>query len=365
MAIPKITDAKIKDWLGATYAGRGLNYFRNGHVLSYHWSGERLTGRVQGSEPRPYRVAIRFAGGYPNGNCSCPMGGGCKHVAALLYAAMNAKTSPAARPQSKKKALPLAAQLELLEKPDLIALIQRLLDHDPELEGLVESRLLVLGAATLPPADLRDRVRKLIGRLGPLLDYDGDDEYGDEYEYEYEYDDGEYADAVWDDLGVLVEQAKTLLGERRYDAAHNLLSALLSELMLAAGQSGGDDELLDVVEGAAKHLLACWQALPPEDQLRAGALRQAFEVLAWDISFGGSDLQTMIEKAFLKSATPAERDVLREWIALASRQARAGKRDYSDDWAESAWEKLDQELAGRGRAGKLIATKTKKPRRGR
>ncbi|MCS6910828.1 MAG: hypothetical protein NZM11_09735, partial [Anaerolineales bacterium] len=80
MAVPKITDAAIKSWLGATYAERGLNYYRNGHVLSYHWSGKRLTGRVQGSESRPYRVTIRFAAGeYPYGDCSCPMGGGCKH----------------------------------------------------------------------------------------------------------------------------------------------------------------------------------------------------------------------------------------------------------------------------------------------
>lgn len=362
MAVPKITEAKIKSWLGTTYAGRGLDYYRNGHVLSYHWSGEKLTGRVQGSEPRPYRVTIRFLGGYPDGGCSCPIGGSCKHVAALLYAAMNAKTSPAARSQSKstRKTRPLAAQLKSLDKADLIALIQRLLEHDPELESLVASRLLVLGAATLSPEDLRDRIRQLIDRLRLSPGYDDEGPYG----YEYGYEDDEYAEAVWDDLGALVEQGKTLLGEKRYDAAHNLLSALLGELMLTAGQAGGDDELLDVVEDAARHLLACWEALTPEAQLRAVALRQAFEVLAWDISFGGSGVQTMIEKALIKSATPAEREVLREWIALASRQARTGKRDYSSEWAESAWEKLDQKLAGFARAGKPITmTKKKQPRR--
>lgn len=360
MAVPKITDAKIRSWLSPTYAERGLNYYRNGHVLSYHWSGEKLSGRVQGSEPRPYRVTIRFTDQYPYGDCSCPMGGGCKHVAALLYAAMNEKTSPAARPSSRKKTPSLAAQLKRLDKADLIALIEKLLEHEPELESVVESRLLVLGAATLPPAELRDRVRELVDRLRPSPGYDDDDPY----DYEYGYDD-EYADAVWDDLDALVEQAGALLDEQRYEAVHNLLSALLSELMLAAGPAGGDDELIDVVEKAAGHLLACWKALAPEDKLRAEALRQAFEVLAWDISVGGSNVQTMIEKALIKSATPNERDVLREWIALAIRQARTGKRDYSTEWAESAWEELDRKLAGRERADKSVKSKANKPRRGR
>jgi len=353
MAVPKITDAKIKSWLGTTYAGRGLAYYRNGQVVGYQWSGQKLTGRVQGSEPRPYRVTIRFAGQYLDEGCSCPMGGGCKHVAALLYAAMNEKPSPAARPGSGKKAPALAAQLKQLDKADLIALVQALLDQEPALAAVVQSRLLVLGAATLPPEDLRDRVRQLVERL-PLSLHD--DDYG------YDDDDDEYDDAAWDDLDALMEQAKTLLGERRYEAAHNLLSAVLSELMLAAGQSGGGEELRDVLDSATQHLLTCWQALPPDHQRRASALRLAFEVLAWEVSFGGSGLQTAIEKALVGAATPGEREALREWIALARRQAQTGRHDaYTRDWVNKSWTKLDQKLAGDERLGQRTAGKKVRP----
>src|SRR3990172_3241908 len=91
---PAITDAKIRQWVGAAYAGRGHDYYLNGHVLDFSWRGTRLTGRVQGSEHKPYRVTIDLSGGGLGGDCTCPIGYDCKHVAAVLYAAA-ARTSPA------------------------------------------------------------------------------------------------------------------------------------------------------------------------------------------------------------------------------------------------------------------------------
>lgn len=356
MAVPKITDAKIKGWFGATYAQRGLDYYRRGHVVSYQWSGNKLTGRVQGSEPRPYRQTILFERQFPEGGCSCPMGGGCKHMAALLYAVLNDKSAPTGSRSKagKKKAPALSAQLKKLDKPDLLNLLNALLEEDPGLAEVLKTRLLIAGAATLPAEKLRDRVRQLVDRIRPGLDYSDEGPYG----YEYAYDD-EYDDAAWDDLTALVEQAKALIDEGRYAAAQNLLSALLDELILISGAGGGDDELLDLIEAATRPQVACWQALPVDDKLRAAALRQLFEVLAWDVSFGGSRVQTLIEKAVVASAQPAERDELREWIALASRQARTGQPDaYSGDWMHKSWAKLAQKLAGGGRATKRAGRKT-------
>jgi uncharacterized Zn finger protein len=359
VAVPKITDAKIKGWLGATYAQRGLDYYRNSHVVNYQWSGEKLTGRVQGSEYRPYRVTILFEGQFLDEGCSCPMGGGCKHVAALLYAVMNDKSAPSGSPSKtrKKKTPALSAQLEKLDKPDLINLLNALLAEDPDLTEILQTRLLIVGAATLPPEKLRDHVRQLVDRIRPGLAYD-DESYGDEYAYA----DDEYDDAAWDDLAALVERAKTLIAEQRQAAAQSLLSALLDELMLVSGAGADDDELLDLMATATKCQVACWQALQPDDKLRAAALRQLFEVLAWDISFGGSDLLTLIEKALVASVLPAERDVLREWIALASRQAQANRRNFSDTWTEKTWAKLAQKLAGDKRANKRATGKQTKRR---
>ena len=61
-----------------------------GPVSNVQWHGATLTGRVQGSEPEPYRTRVRFRtdGGTPwaQSDCSCPVGRNCKHVAALLLA---------------------------------------------------------------------------------------------------------------------------------------------------------------------------------------------------------------------------------------------------------------------------------------
>jgi superfamily II DNA or RNA helicase len=54
------------------------------------WHGATLSGDVQGTQALPYRTRVRFRtdGGSPwaQGDCTCPVGRNCKHVAALLLA---------------------------------------------------------------------------------------------------------------------------------------------------------------------------------------------------------------------------------------------------------------------------------------
>jgi len=117
---------------------RGKEYWRSGYVLgiSYDTSKRVLRGSVDGSERKPYTTTIALSGrgsASPrrlSGECSCYLGGSCKHVVATLmemekaYHAAGkaaARTSstlapapsglPAGRPTSKKTAhgLPVVA----------------------------------------------------------------------------------------------------------------------------------------------------------------------------------------------------------------------------------------------------------------
>jgi len=78
---------RIADWLGDHTVAKARAV---GPVSNVQWHGATLTGRVQGSEPEPYRTRVRFRtdGGTPwaQSDCSCPVGRNCKHVAALLLA---------------------------------------------------------------------------------------------------------------------------------------------------------------------------------------------------------------------------------------------------------------------------------------
>ncbi|OAJ52565.1 helicase [Paraburkholderia ginsengiterrae] len=78
---------RIADWLGDHTVAKAHGV---GAVTDLKWQGNTLSGNVQGTQRLPYKTRVRFRtdGGSPwaQGDCSCPVGGNCKHVAALLLA---------------------------------------------------------------------------------------------------------------------------------------------------------------------------------------------------------------------------------------------------------------------------------------
>jgi superfamily II DNA or RNA helicase len=83
---------------------KALAYVRQGRVLavSVEDDGEHVDGTVRGSAPRPYLVHVCThprdddpdAGVEIVGDCSCPVGDNCKHVAALLLTALAQQGAP-------------------------------------------------------------------------------------------------------------------------------------------------------------------------------------------------------------------------------------------------------------------------------
>ncbi|WP_309131216.1 SNF2-related protein [Brevibacterium sp.] len=94
-APPFVPPPEIIALVGQASFQRGSAYARGGHVLSARWSDEEwiLTGEVAGNAPQPYRVRISVEydedehSAIPEeGDCTCPIGFNCKHVAAVLMA---------------------------------------------------------------------------------------------------------------------------------------------------------------------------------------------------------------------------------------------------------------------------------------
>jgi len=104
--MPIISEALIKTWVGKTFAMRGKRYFKHDRVTEVEvlQQGEELMGDVQGTAAKPYEVLIRFVSDDAiEGECTCPVGLNCKHVAAVLYDWMEQqddvkKISPSASP---------------------------------------------------------------------------------------------------------------------------------------------------------------------------------------------------------------------------------------------------------------------------
>jgi uncharacterized Zn finger protein len=109
--------AAVEAAIGSTSFKRGCTYANGGRVLKLEWDPQidTLIGRVVGNGAL-YDTAANFASGddgtlaFANGDCTCPVGYNCKHVAAIVIAA-TAPSGPAARPQHQRNRF--AARLEV------------------------------------------------------------------------------------------------------------------------------------------------------------------------------------------------------------------------------------------------------------
>jgi superfamily II DNA or RNA helicase len=116
--MPDITDSLIDEMIQtANMVRAGQSYWQQGRVtkLKIDLEMREISARVQGSERTPYTVVIYFDNDdYGSGfdaECSCPIGIGCKHCAAVLYAARSKLMSGAERAASNTFTLPKPAPL--------------------------------------------------------------------------------------------------------------------------------------------------------------------------------------------------------------------------------------------------------------
>ncbi|SDY38306.1 Superfamily II DNA or RNA helicase, SNF2 family [Modestobacter sp. DSM 44400] len=95
-----VTDREIRDAVGQSSFLRAVTYVRQGRVfdLRAEPNGQVLMAKVKGAAPTPYRTVITAEkggdGSWWSGHCSCPIGGDCKHVAAVILAAREAHSKP-------------------------------------------------------------------------------------------------------------------------------------------------------------------------------------------------------------------------------------------------------------------------------
>ncbi len=83
-----MTGAQVIKWLGSRTVDKARAYVRE--VSDMHWHDNVLSANVQGTQRLPYQVDVVFRekNGVLSvqGQCSCPVGYGCKHAAAVLLA---------------------------------------------------------------------------------------------------------------------------------------------------------------------------------------------------------------------------------------------------------------------------------------
>jgi len=110
-----ISPQDIYKTFAPAYLESGRTYFRDGKVtlIEIQKTGNQIAGAVVGSGRNVYRVYIRLqaqprGGTRVEGECGCPAGFNCRHVAALLLKAHSPSLSSAP---------PIAAQQRIIPPP--------------------------------------------------------------------------------------------------------------------------------------------------------------------------------------------------------------------------------------------------------
>jgi len=119
-AITELSDlelAEIEAAVGSTSFKRGRGYARANRVVAIDWdpSAEALTGSVVG-QGALYSTTAFFAAtpdgslALDDGKCTCPVGYNCKHVAAIVIAAVDNRSAGAPGRHSPRQLAPAAEQ---------------------------------------------------------------------------------------------------------------------------------------------------------------------------------------------------------------------------------------------------------------
>ena len=162
--MPAVSQETILNWVGSRNLQLGLSYFESRAIIDPRRQGQAIKALCQGTMPQPYRLRADLGPqGVTDADCSCPVGGGghCKHVGALLLAWLH-------RPDTFRAAPELDAALEQRSKPELIAIIKRMLQIQPDLELILEVALPGEDQrkVSASPEDYRRQVAAALQRAG-------------------------------------------------------------------------------------------------------------------------------------------------------------------------------------------------------
>jgi len=128
-----ITVDDIKDCSESKVYHRGREYYDSGCVTeaSYNKDKVRLKTIVEGNSV--YTVTITLQKGQVYGECTCPYGGGCKHVIASLLFAIEQRDIEII-PDAKSPGIDIDRYLQSLSKSELISLVKEFAPDQFKLE---------------------------------------------------------------------------------------------------------------------------------------------------------------------------------------------------------------------------------------
>ena len=302
---PAILESEIESLVGPRNLYKGKEYSRSGAVVQAVHQGMLLKASCIGSGRTPYQVRVRCgAHGIEEGNCTCPVGehGHCKHVAAVLVCWIE---NHAAFTEVES----LESALARCSRGKLIEIVNRALEHSPDLEPLIEP---LIGQDQM--ASSRPSAEDCRNQVDALLDHS----------------DAEPAAATLvEPLLAIKHTADQAVRAHEPAAAAAIYQTLITELLAHPELlDARHPELTELVYACAESLGQCLPALREELGARREALHILLDLYRFDVVCGGIAPAADAAQWLLARATEDERQALAESVGamLASIEDRPARR---------------------------------------
>ncbi len=222
-----LTEKEIRSRASYQSFQKGLEYYQAGAIYNstrqITSSGMTLIAQCEGSSASSYRLRAELdEGGVRSASCTCPYdwGGDCKHIVALLLLYLH-------QPDEFSEQKSVEGLLAGMEKEALVALVRRLVEHDPALYNILELAIPAARASTQSNTSSQlqqhqtqvseQAYRKQILRI---LKHRGYDRYEDNWE----------VPAYIDDLQEVLDTSIQFLDAGDAEGALIILRVLLEEL---------------------------------------------------------------------------------------------------------------------------------------
>ncbi len=291
ITIPTITEEDVRDLVGEGSFQRGQRYFRDNRIFDTRRAGMTLKAKCEGSRSTPYRVEVTFDNtGITDTDCSCPVGGYCKHVVALLQTWL-------AEPDEFIEQQDIDTLLQQCEKDELITLIKQMLRRDPDLEYLLTT--ISKPGTSIDPQIYRKQVEMAYRNAG--------DEWG-------------AASEIADELLAIMETADSFVERHDYASATAIYNAIVTGVIdhhyeyQHQDEEGEIDEVITECTGGLKQ---CLDEVQENSALREQILRILFAIYRFNVEAGGIGFGEDAPEILLEDTTDEERRTIAGWVREA------------------------------------------------
>ena len=295
-----LTQTTIRGYVGVQSFERGMDYYNNGYISDGRVSEDTIRARSEGQSGGPYRVSATISDGdILDSDCSCPIGGACKHVAAMLLLWTNS-------PDEFGVAKDMHATLAKRSKEELLALVEHMLDVEPDLEDLLDMPLPVKQkSADKKTATKNEPVKKNI-KLDPTpYERQASSAFrAASRRYGWSYD-------VASNLDGIVDLGQRFLKEKGFVQAASVFQGVAQGILAHTEEAGSDEEgeILNVVGECAEGINACLKTIT-DAKMRQSLFETLFEMILGDIELGGVDMDGNAQDYLLKQSNPDEKKML-------------------------------------------------------